>query len=135
MGQTGVILLDTHVVAWLAFEPARISAKARAAIDDARKSGDGLAICDITLFELAALARKGRIRLGISIQSFLEEIEARFVVLPMSGRTCARAVELPAAYPRDPADRVIGATALVEGLPLITADRNIRRSKIVRTVW
>jgi PIN domain nuclease of toxin-antitoxin system len=42
---------------------------------------------------------------------------------------------LPASYPEDPADRIIGATALVEGLPLLTADREIRRSKAVQTIW
>jgi PIN domain nuclease of toxin-antitoxin system len=47
----------------------------------------------------------------------------------------ARAVELPRAYPKDPADRIIAATALVEGLSLITADREIRRSKVVHTIW
>ena len=42
---------------------------------------------------------------------------------------------LPAVYPKDPADRIIGATALVEGLPLLTADRAIRGSKTVETIW
>jgi PIN domain nuclease of toxin-antitoxin system len=42
-----VILLDTHVVAWLAFDPSRLSRKATSAIDNARKGGEGLAICDI----------------------------------------------------------------------------------------
>lgn len=130
-----MILLDTHVVIWLAFQPDAISKKAKAAIDDARRTGQGLAISDITLLELAVLARKGRIHLNISLESFLQEVESRFVVLPMTGRACARAVELPASYPKDPADRMIGATALVEGLSLLTADRNIRRSKIVRTIW
>jgi PIN domain nuclease of toxin-antitoxin system len=94
-----------------------------------------LAISDITLLELATLTRKGRLRLDISLESFLQEIEARFVVLPITGRACARAVELPAAYPKDPADRIIGATALVEGLSLLTADREIRRSKAVHAIW
>ncbi len=49
-----MILVDTHVVVWLAFDQDRLSKKARAAIDDARQNGDGLAICDITLLELAA---------------------------------------------------------------------------------
>jgi len=130
-----VILVDTHVVVWLAFDRNRISRKAKTAIDDARKNADGLAISDITLLELATLARKGRIRLEISLESFLQEVESRFVVLPMTSRACARAVALPAAYPQDPADRIIAATALVEGLSLLTADREIRRSRTVQTIW
>jgi len=130
-----LILVDTHVVVWLAFDQDQISMKAKTAIDDARKNADGLAISDITLLELATLATKGRIRLDISLESFLQEVESRFVVLPISGRACARAMDLPAAYSKDPADRIIGATALVEGLSLLTADRLIRRSRMVQTIW
>ena len=135
MGQSQVILLDTHVVLWLTTDPIKLSGKAKSAIEDARKNGDGLAISDITLLELATLASKGRIQLGITLESFLGEVEHRFVVLPISGRACARAMGLPAAYPKDPADRIIGATALVEGLSLITADREIHRCRVVHTIW
>lgn len=130
-----MILVDTHVVVWLAFDQDQISRKARIAIDDARKNADGLAISDITLLELATLASKGRIRLNISLESFLQEVESRFVVLPITGRACARAIGFPATYPKDPVDRIIGATALVEGLSLLTADREIRRSRAVQTTW
>jgi PIN domain nuclease of toxin-antitoxin system len=130
-----MIIVDTHVVIWLAFDQAQLSKKARRAIDDTREKAEGLAISDITLLELATLTRKGRLRLDISLESFLREIESRFVVLPITGRACARAMELPAAYPKDPADRIIGATALVEGLALLTADHQIRRAKAVHTIW
>ena len=130
-----MILVDTHVVVWLAFDQNRLSKKARAAIDDARTKEDGLAISDITLLELATLASRGRVRIDISLESFLQEVETRFVVLPISSRACARAVGLPPTYPKDPVDRIIAATALVEGLSLISADREIQRSKAVHTIW
>jgi PIN domain nuclease of toxin-antitoxin system len=130
-----VILVDTHVVVWLAFDQGQLSKAAKAAINEARQNGEGLAISDITLLELMTLTTKGRIRLDISLESFLREIEARFIVLPISGRACVRALGLPAAYPKDPTDRIIGATALVEGLSLLTADREIRRSRAVHTIW
>jgi PIN domain nuclease of toxin-antitoxin system len=53
----------------------------------------------------------------------------------MNGRICIRAYDLPASYPNDPVDRIIGATALVEGLTLITADAAIRKSRAVPTIW
>ncbi|MFZ3214146.1 MAG: PIN domain-containing protein [Terriglobales bacterium] len=100
----------------------------------ARASGSGLAICAITLLELTTLALKRRVEFNISLESLLTEVETNFVVLPISGRACVRTLTLPAAYPKDPADRIIAATALVEGLSL-TADQEIRRSKAVRTIW
>jgi PIN domain nuclease of toxin-antitoxin system len=130
-----LILLDTHVVVWLALAPERISKIARAAIDEARHNGGGLAICGITLLEIATANLNGRISLAMSLESFLKDVEERFVVLPISARACARTLTLPAGYPKDPADRVIGATALVEGMGLVTADREIRRAKVVRTIW
>jgi PIN domain nuclease of toxin-antitoxin system len=130
-----VILVDTHVVVWLALDQAQLSKNARAAINDARESGEGLAISDITLLELTTLSSRGRIHLDISLETFLREIEERFIVLPISGRTCVRALGLPSTYPKDPADRIIGATALVEGMSLVTADREIRRSRALRTIW
>ncbi|MFZ3342363.1 MAG: type II toxin-antitoxin system VapC family toxin [Terriglobales bacterium] len=130
-----MILLDTHVVLWLVSEPERLSKNAKTAIDEARQGGKGLAVSGFTLIELATLYGKGRIRLGMSPESFLLEVETQFVVLPISARACARTLTLPASYPKDPADRVIGATALVEGMALITADAEIRRARAVRTVW
>ncbi len=57
-----------------------------------------MAICDITLLELTTLASKGCILLGLSLESILQEIEARFVVLPISSRACARAMGFPVVH-------------------------------------
>jgi PIN domain nuclease of toxin-antitoxin system len=130
-----LILLDTHVVLWLAFEQHRISRTAREAIDDSRNKDKGLAISSITLLEIAVLAGNSRIRLNSTLESFLQEVERRFIVLQINSQACARTAELPANYPKDPADRIIGTTAMVEGIPLLTADREIRISKAVRVIW
>jgi PIN domain nuclease of toxin-antitoxin system len=130
-----LILVDTHIVLWLALEPERISKRVQAVIDEARGNGAGLAISAMTLVEIATLFGKRRFHLAVSLESFLDEVERRFVVLPINARVCARMLSLPAGYPKDLADRVIGATALVEGMGLVTADREIRRAKVVRTIW
>lgn len=135
MGRSGVILLDTHVVLWLTSDPRKLSKNAKAAIEAARRSGESLAICDITLLELTTLVNKARVRLDISLESFLQQLEERFTVLPINSRACSKMRELPAAYPKDPVDRIIGATALAEGIPLLTADREIRLSKALRSIW
>ena len=56
-------------------------------------------------------------------------------MIPLNARIAARAVELLSTYPSDPMDRIIGARALVEGLELVSADENIRRSKVLPTIW
>ncbi|HEV2732946.1 MAG TPA: type II toxin-antitoxin system VapC family toxin [Terriglobales bacterium] len=127
--------MDTHVVIWLALEPARISKKARMAIEETRQRGLGLAVADISLLEIATLESKRRVQLNSSLETFLSEIEIRFILLPITARICARAMAFSAPYPKDPADRIIGATALVEGTSLVTADDEIRQAKAVPTIW
>jgi PIN domain nuclease of toxin-antitoxin system len=135
MGRSLLILLDTHVVLWLAGDEMRLSKKAKAAIDEARRADGGLAISDFTLYELSTLFRKKRIGLTISPETFLSEVERRFVVLPITTAVCVQTLAFSPDYPTDPADRIIGATALVQGLTLVTADQAIRKSGAVPTIW
>ena len=129
-----MILLDTHVLLWMASDPKRLSSKAREAIRNARQN-TGVAVATITLWELAWLAQNGRIQILSSVESFVRETVARVILRPMTPEIAAVAVRLPAGYPKDPADRLIGSTAIVEGMPLITADQQIRRAKAVETIW
>lgn len=129
-----MILLDTHVVVWLALEPDKLSKRAKEAILGARAQG-GLAIAAITLLELAWLAEKGRVETTLSVESFVRQCASRMTVLPITPEIAARAVSLPDMYPKDPQDRLIGATALVEGMVLVTHDGLIQKSGMVRVVW
>ena len=135
MGQFGVILLDTHALLWLISEPAKLSQSATAVIEQTRLQKQELVIVDISLLEVATLVRKGRIGIQIDLETLFDEVQSRFVVKAITGRACMKTLELPTNYPKDPADRIIGATALAEGIPLITADENIRRAKAFRTIW
>jgi PIN domain nuclease of toxin-antitoxin system len=139
-----VIFLDTHVLIWMASDPKRLSKKAREAIrhereKDGREKGarekTGVAIAAITLWELAWLAENGRIQVVGSVESFVRETASRVMVQPITPEIAAFAVELPSSFPKDPADRLIAATAMVEGAPLVTADERIRQAKLVQTIW
>ena len=129
-----MILLDTHVVVWLAFEPDKLSKRAKEAIRAARPQG-GLAIAAITLLELAWLAENGRVETTLSVESFVRRCASKMTVLPITPEIAARAVSLPESYPKDPQDRLIGATALVEGIDLVSHDGLIRKSGIVPVIW
>lgn len=130
-----MILLDTHVLVWLLSGDSKISSSAHSAIHEARQSVRGLAISDFTLFELGLLFHRKRLALSINRDSFFSEVERRFVILPVTVSIALQAFELPTSYPKDPVDRVIGATALIEDIPLLTADREIRKSRTVPTIW
>ena len=129
-----MILLDTHIVVWLAFEPDKLSKRAKEAIRTARREG-GVAIAGIALFELAWLAEKGRVETALSVESFVRQCAAKMTVLPITPEITARAVSFPDSYPKDPQDRLIGATALAEGMELVTHDQSIRESGLVPVVW
>jgi PIN domain nuclease of toxin-antitoxin system len=136
LGSTAVILLDTHVVLWAAIERKRLSRAAESALRRAR-SGDGLAVAAISLWELASLFARGRIEtygtVEASVRQVLETVGA--IVKPITQEIAVLATQFPESYPRDPADRLIGATARAEGLALITQDRRIRSSPLLRTIW
>ena len=129
-----MILLDTHALVWAVAEHKRLSPPALAAIRKARAE-DGLAIAAITLWELAALIARGRIQAYGTLEASLNLLVEGVTVKPLTAEIAALAMQFPSDYPRDPADRLIGATARAEGLQLVTRDEQIRRSTLVVTIW
>ena len=129
-----MILLDTHVLLWMSLDPKKLSKKAREAILDARAK-DGVAVAAITLWELAWLAENGRVQVSGTVEAFVRGCVSKVIIRPITCEIAVHAVQLPSDYPEDPQDRLIGATARVEGLPLVTADTDILGSKAVTTIW
>jgi len=130
-----MILLDTHVLAWTVADSKRLSRAALRAIERARRQDGGLAISAITLWELALLLARGRIQAYGTVEASVRLLCEGTVVRPITPEIAALSAQFPDDYPREPADRLIGATARAEGLTLVTRDENIRRSPLIRTVW
>jgi PIN domain nuclease of toxin-antitoxin system len=119
---------------WLASEPSKLSRKAREAIRRA-SAETGIAISAITLWELARLATHDRLNTTGTAEAFVEQIVSRTAIRPITAMIAVLADQLPRNYPGDPCDRLIGATAVAEGIALITEDSKIRACKEVKTIW
>ena len=126
------MLLDTHAVPWVFGDPAKLGRDARRILEAC--DPEEIAICDFSLYELAILLDRGRIRVSLPASRVLEEISSRITVVPLDASIAWEAARL--ALPQgDPFDRVIVATARRYHLPLITKDAMILASKLVKTIW
>jgi PIN domain nuclease of toxin-antitoxin system len=127
------VLLDTHVVHWWSAEPKRVSTPARNALEGA----DEHVVAAITWYELAWLAKRERIAVGIPIRSWLQGLAAQLRTIGVTPAIADTAVALPSSFPGDPADRLIYATAIEHGIGLVTKDRAIRDHDRPRplTIW
>lgn len=130
-----MILLDTQVLLYDALEPKRVSRKARAALEQGMATG-ALACSDISLWEIALLAARRRIDPGPDIAAFIESVlQLRSVrVLPITPSIATLAQSDLFAH-GDPADRLIGATAIEHGAQLVTADAELRKLKGLNSLW
>lgn len=126
-----VILLDTHVLLWLAFDQAKLSRVARAALKTKRL------LADISLREIAALQRAGRVEIDEPLADWLADAldQLSIEVVPIDARIAARSVRIADNFHADPADQLIAATAIELDVALVTADERLRRSPAVRTTW
>jgi PIN domain nuclease of toxin-antitoxin system len=111
-----------------------LSRRAREAIHSARQSC-GLAISAITLWDVALLATHGRLECVGTVDDFVERISSRVAIRPITPKIAVLANQLPPTYSSDPSDRLIGATAMAEGIALVTKDRTIRDCKQIKTIW
>ena len=131
-----MIVLDTHCWLWWLSEPKQLSRNATAEIEKAVAEGEAL-ISAISVWEVALLVTRSRLDLSMDVDEWFGRAEAipGFRFVPVNNRIAVRAVQLPGTFHTDPADRLIVATALIQGTAVATKDDKIRRYPHVRSVW
>lgn len=131
------IICDTHIPLFYANAPSRLSRTAAAALEQGRHDGQ-LAIADISLWELALLHERGRLLLPEEVSPvdyFSRLLQAlRLQVLPITADIAVLSRRSLFQH-GDPADRLIAATALDGGWPLITADEKLRALPDLHCIW
>jgi PIN domain nuclease of toxin-antitoxin system len=136
-GQVMLTICDTNILLFWADEPSRLSVPARTAVDLGINSGS-LACSDISLWEIAMLYSRGRVnnRAGVTSRAYLQDIliGMSMVVMPITAEIAELSQSTLFTH-GDPADRLIGATALAHRSSLITADEKLRTTPCLRCIW
>jgi PIN domain nuclease of toxin-antitoxin system len=137
LGAGAVIVLDTHaLIWWVTGDMSQLSSAAADAIASEQKGGEIL-VSSMTSWEIAMLVAKERIAISMDVETWLSlvsQIEnVRFV--PVDNEIAVKSTELPGDFHKDPADRMIVATARKFAAPLVSADEKIRAYAHVKTIW
>lgn len=121
------LLLDTHVwIWWLTGDAPKFVEGARALLQRACDVGD-LLVSDISYWEVAMKAARGKLRLSMDAEVWLDRAATvvGFRGCPLSREVLRHSTRLTGALHGDPADRMLIATAQLLGVPLVTADKAI----------
>jgi len=126
-------LLDTHVWIWTQAEPNAIGGKARTLLETTR---DDLCVSAVSSLEIARLVSAKLLQVQGSldrwVRTAIDSIEARSI--DVDHRIAIEAYKLPGRFHKDPADRLLVATARLNDLTLVTADERILAYRAVRTL-
>jgi PIN domain nuclease of toxin-antitoxin system len=126
---TDRLLLDTHVALWLDSGDDRLRASTRALIDGCWQNGGTILLSAVTAWEIALLVDTGRIDLDVPVEAWVNRFLGRpgIEAVPLSHRAACRSYQLHHLEHRDPADRLLIATAIELACPLVTYDERIAR--------
>jgi len=129
-----ILLLDTHILLYWFSGSSDLTALEQRAIEEASEENP-LLLSGISLWEIATLFNLGRISLVLPPREWLERAAAPPLVrlVGISAAIAAAVAALPETFPRDPADRIIVASAQITGATLMTRDRRIIEAGIVAT--
>jgi PIN domain nuclease of toxin-antitoxin system len=123
------LLLDTHILLWLDNGDRRLSEPTQRAIEDARRDGARIFLSTVSVWEIAMLVEKGSLELDVAVERWVERVldQSGLEAVPLDYVAASRAYALRELEHRDPADRLLIATAIVLECPLVTYDDRIRR--------
>jgi PIN domain nuclease of toxin-antitoxin system len=128
------LLLDTHILVWWLFELRKLSREQARALEAAVRRGEPLAFSAVTLTEIAMLVGGGKLDLKVPLRELFADLAANpvFHLLPVTYEIASEVALL--ALLKDPADRVLAATARVHRLDLVTSDSRIINSNLVPVI-
>ncbi len=129
-------IADTHVAIWYLWSPERLSDAALTILDSAVHNGEHIGLSAITLCEILYLVERGRFKAD-AFDLFMNVLAARdslYEVLPLNEAVVLHMREIPVRIVPEMPDRIIAATALASGVPLITKDLRIGNSGVA-TIW
>jgi PIN domain nuclease of toxin-antitoxin system len=131
-----MIVIDTHVMICQALAPENLSSDAVRELA-AAGDNDSICICDITLWEIAMLIARKRLQIDSDYQTFISLCLSAFhyIVKPITPEIAECSTTCFPESHKDPADRLIAATAICADVPLVTADKRLRMCDAVRTIW
>jgi len=131
-----MIVADTQVIIWDALKPELLSTRAKKAIREANRL-DGIIFCEISLWEIAMLIKKRRLSVDVNYQEFIRLVSDsnNYIFKGISPQIAELSTHLFSTTNKDPADRIISATAIIEKANLVTSDKILRRSKKIHTIW
>ncbi len=129
------LVADTHAVLWYILNSPELSAMAREHMEQAAREGDPVFVPSIPLVEIAYLADKGRLPKALfdRVIEAIRDEEAVFALAPLDLPVIEALPSVSRSQVPDMPDRIIAATSLALGLPLISRDRRIAAS--VETIW
>lgn len=127
------VLLDTHAFLWWTGRLPGLSRRQEAVLRESVADGGRIGLAAISLWEMALLSARGRIAADAhAMRQALAHPELE--VVPLTLDVALESQKLGRRFPSDPADCLIAATARVHGVPLVTADGAIRRSRAVDVI-
>jgi PIN domain nuclease of toxin-antitoxin system len=132
-----MVVLDTHVLVWWVNGSGSLSVTAEKVIKRTLAQGSEVLVSAISAWEVSMLINKGRLVLSMDVESWFDEVSqidgVRFI--PVDNEISIKSTVLPGIFHKDPADRMIVATARKLAIPLVTADEKIRSYEHVKTIW